>query len=241
MSDINPEDVKQFLNSEPAPEAEPIFDSSGKEVKTINYDDVKKAQQDARKDVEETRNNVDQDRSKLFEPDTSSVTSLSPWLFQKEDFVVETSEEDKALYMKSLLNDTNLILTVTLESGIDMQFRSLTNFDFEVIFEALRKEANEGNITGPAQYASKVQQAAVAMQAMKFGSKSLEYVHFNKPYVALSEASNILLVYMKSEMGDWAWAKWQCLVTGLRMFETKLSICNENIRNGNFWLPASTV
>jgi hypothetical protein len=241
MSDINPEDVKQFLNSEPTSEVEPLFDSSGNEVKTINYDEIKKAKSAAQQEALETNNNIDQGRSKLFEPDTTSVTSLSPWLFQKEDFIVDATEEDKALYLKSLLNDTNLILTIVLEAGVEMQFRSLTNFDFEVIFEALRKESEAGNITGPAQYASKVQQAAVAMQAMKFGEKALDYVSFNKPYPKLAEAAEVLLTYTKNEMGDWAWAKWQCLVTGLRMFETKLSICNENIRNGNFWHPAGTV
>lgn len=232
---VNPEEVRNFLKQASAPA---VPDDLPPETEVISLDELKAAQQESDSKVQETFKNVEEQRSKLFEPDKASLAHLSSWVFENENLKVEVEDMDKSLYLKALLNDSELQLDVTLDAGITLRFRALTNFDFEAVFAALNKMAKAGEITGPSQYASRVQQAAAALQLVSFGGKTLDYVRFDKPHPKPDVAADKIIAYIESEMSTWGWPKWQCIVTGLRIFETKLAMCNENIRNGNFWKPA---
>jgi len=235
---VNPDEVKAFLANNDIKNN--IDTSLPENTNKVNYDDILKAKEESEAEALETHNKVEESRSKLFEPDKASLTSLSSWAFEANDLKVETTEQDRSIYLKAVLNDTDLSLEVELAAGIKLQYRALTNYDFEVVFTALKKEADAGNINGPAQYASKVQQAAAALQLMNYAGKPVNYVKFSSVNKNIQADADILLAYIKNEMASWAWHKWQCVVTGLRIFEIKLSICNENMRNGNFWLPVGT-
>lgn len=242
MSQVDPDAVKQFLQEEVDEAGEsvaPGYESPADVVTT--YENLKKEGEQTLKDLAESADSIEEGRSKLFEPDKASLAHLSSWVHDnKADLKVEVEEQEKALYLKSLLNDTILELPIKLDIGITLVFRALTNYDFEVVFNALQKDSEEGKITGPAQYASRVQQCAVAMQLLKFGDKHMDYVTFKAPYPTVNKASDILRKYVQNDMSNWAWPKWQAAVTGLRVFETKLAICNENIRSGGFWQPVGT-
>lgn len=242
MSQVDPEAVKQFLQEEIDEEGESTAPGSDSPADVVtSYEALKKEGEQTLKDLAESTANIEDGRSKLFEPDKASLAHLSSWVHDnKTDLKVEVEEQEKALYLKSLLNDTTLELPIKLDIGITLLFRALTNYDFEVVFTALQKDSDGGKITGPAQYASRVQQCAVAMQLIKFGDKHLDYVNFKAPYPTVNKAADILRKYIQEDMSNWAWPKWQAAVTGLRVFETKLAICNENIRNGGFWQPVGT-
>lgn len=241
MNQVDPEAVKQFLQEEVNEEGQtaPASDSPADVVTT--YENLKKEGEQVLQDLAASSDNIEEGRSKLFEPDKSSLAHLSSWVHDNQtDLKVEVEEQEKALYLKSLLNDTILELPIKLDIGVTIVFRVLTNYDFEVVFHALQKDSAAGKITGPAQYASRVQQCAVAMQLVKFGDKHLEYVKFQEPLPQVNKAADILRKYVQEDMANWPWPKWQAAVTGLRVFETKLAICNENIRNGGFWQPVGT-
>lgn len=232
---VDPEQVKAYL-AEQAKASQPAVDSPADTV--VNLDELKAATDKANEETAASHENIDEDRNKNFEPDKTSLAHLSAWAIDRTDLKVKVTEQDKALYLKSLLNDTALELPVALEIGLNMTFRALTNFDMEVVFMTLQKYSNEDKIVGPAQYASKVQQCAAALQLIKYADLPTNYVKFDAPRPCMEAAIKALSDYIENVIAEWDWPKWQAVVTGLRIFETKLAICNENSRNGNFWLPA---
>lgn len=236
MSQVNPEDVKDFLNTQPS--STENNDSGMPPHEVIDLDELAKEQEAENKKLQEFQTAVDDQRSKLFEPDKASLAHLSSWVFQDSNLKVEVTDFDKSMYLKSLLNDTNLELLIKLEMGIEFTIRSLTNFEFEVLFLALDMYSKEEKITGPAQYASMVQQCAAALQVIKMGGKTLDPPIFIAGEISAQEAAKVLKNRVDITLGKWTWPKWQAAITALRVFEIKLATCNENARQANFWQTA---
>ena len=240
MSQVNPEDVKAFLSQqENVDESIEVTNESqmpGHEV--INLDDARKQHEEEQAAIKDLQDKVEEDRSKLFEPDKASLAHLSAWVFNQNNLNVEVDAQDKALYLKSLLNDTNLQLNIKLEMGLDLVIRSTTNYDLDVIFKTLEKYSEESQIPGPAQYATLVQKCAAALQIIKFGDKSLDPPLFCSEKITVNDAAVQLKNRIDNVLSAWPWPKWNAALTALRIFETKLAICNENSRQANFWQTA---
>jgi hypothetical protein len=236
MSQVKPEDVKDFLNAQPSNTED--ADVGIPPHETIDLDELKKEQDAQIKKTKDLHESVEDQRNKIFEPDKASLAHLSSWVFQDGNFKVEVTDLDKSMYVKALLNDVNLELPVKLEMGIEFLIRSLTNFEFEVIFSTLNIYSKEERITGPAQYASLVQQCAAAIQIIKMGGNSLSPPNFEAGSIKVDEAAKILKDRVDNVLGKWAWPKWQAAITALRIFEIKLATCNENARQANFWQTA---
>lgn len=231
-SQVDPQEVSNFLQ-QTSPATSPITEPVMEGHTVINYDDLKKANDDI-KGIQES---VEQNRDKSFEPDTASLAHLSPWILENEDLNVEVTDSDKAMYVKSLLHDEPLELSVHLDVGLDLTFRSLSNYDSEVVFTYLTKMSDEGKITGPAQYATRVQECAAAIQLQRYAGKDFMPLNLT-PAVPLAEAAERVAKRVNEEVATWHWPKWKAVITGLRIFETKLTICNENARHATFWQTA---
>jgi len=240
MSQVNPEDVKAFLSQqEQNPENIEVTKESQMPGHTVvNLDDMRKQLEEDQASAKELKDKVDEDRSKLFEPDTASLAHLSSWVFDKGNLNVEVDSTDKTLYIKSILNDTPLELNIKLEMGVNLAIRSTSNYDLDVIFKTLEKYSEESKIPGPAQYASLVQKCAAAIQITKFGDQTLNPPTFIYGQNSLAKDAEDLKDRIENVLGRWAWPKWNAALTALRIFETKLAICNENARQANFWQTA---
>lgn len=240
MSQVNPEDVKAFLADQtPTDENIEVTKESqmpGHEV--INLDDARKQHEEAQSTIKDLQDKVEEDRSKLFEPDKASLAHLSSWVFNQNNLNVEVDAQDKAMYLKSLLNDTNLQLNIKLEMGLDFVIRATTNYDLDVIFKTLEKYSEESQIPGPAQYATLVQKCTAALQVIKIGDKNIDPPIFSSDKISVNDASLQLKSRIDNVLSAWPWPKWNAVLTALRIFETKLAICNENSRQANFWQTA---
>lgn len=240
MSQVNSEDVKAFLsqqeNVDESIEVTKESQMPGHEV--INLDDARKREEEDQETIKTLHKNVEDARSKLFEPDKASIAHLSSWVFAEGNLKVETDANDRSLYLKSLLNDTRLELNIKLEMGISLTIKATTNYDLDVIFKTLEKYSEESKIPGPAQYATLVQKCAAALQIIKFGDLNLEPPVFEPGSHSLDKAAQILKDRIDNVLGCWAWPKWNTALAALRIFETKLALCNENARQANFWQTA---
>jgi hypothetical protein len=234
MSQVDPKKVQEFLNVNNT-----AVDSPAETV--LNLEDLKTQVEDAKNELMQSNENVEQERSKIFEPYNEGITSLNAWAHTIDNSPVEVSDQDKSLYFKSLLNDAPLELDIKMDvqDGITLTFKSLTNNDFEIVFAALSRLSDENKIPGTSQYATKVQQCAVALQLVKYNNNVQGNVKLDSSASVQSQVDT-LLNYVDGVIANWSWPKWQLVVTALRVFETKLAICNENIRNGNFWKPADS-
>ena len=240
MSQVNPEDVKAFLsqqeNVDESIEVTKESQMPGHEV--INLDDARKQHEEDQAAIKGLQDKVEEDRSKLFEPDKASIAHLSSWAFSQGNLQVEVDAQDKALYLKSLFNDVPLQLNIKLEMAIDFVIKATTNYDLDVIFKTLEKYSEESKIPGPAQYATLVQKCAAALQIIKFGDKSLDPPSFSSDKISVNDAAQQLKDRIDNVLSSWAWPKWNVALTALRIFETKLALCNENARQANFWQTA---
>jgi hypothetical protein len=240
MSQVNPEDVKAFLSQQEQNDEniEVTKDSQMPGHEVINLDEARKQQEQDQSELKELHDKVEQDRSKLFEPDKASLAHLSSWVFAAGNLEVTVDATDKALYIKSLLNDVPLELNVKLEMGVNFVIRATTNYDLDVIFKCLEKYSEENKIPGPAQYASLVQKCAAAIQIVKFGDHLLNPPKFIYGQNNIDKDSDILKERIENVLGAWGWPRWNAAVTALRIFEAKLALCNENARQANFWQTA---
>lgn len=240
MSQVNPEDVKAFLSQQEqsVENVEVTTESQMPGHKVVNLDEMRKKVEEEQAANKELHDKVEEDRSKLFEPDTASLAHLSSWVFDKGNLKVEVEPHDKSLYIKSILNDVPLELNIKLEMGINLIIRATTNYDLDVIFKTLEKYSEESKIPGPAQYASLVQKCAAALQIVKFGDSVLDAPKFVYGTHSLEHDANVLKDRIENVLGKWAWPKWNAALTALRIFETKLALCNENARQSNFWQTA---
>lgn len=234
MSQVDPKKVQEFLSA-----SKTAGDSPAETV--VNFDELKQQLDEATTEAQNSQDNIEQDRSKLFEPYNEGITALNSWAHNVDNTPVVVTDQDKSLYFKSLLTDSPLELDVKLDigEGFNLTFRSLNNNDFEIVYLAINKYSEEGKIPGASQYATKVQQCAVALQLVKYNNISQRYVKLDSQSPVEKQIAD-LRNYVDNEISNWSWPKWQLVVTALRVFETKLSICNENVRNGNFWKPADT-
>lgn len=240
MSQVNPEDVKAFLADQTPTDGsiEVTTESQMPGHEVINLDEARKQHEEEQASIKELQDKVEEDRSKLFEPDKASLAHLSSWVFNQSNLNVEVDAQDKALYLKALLNDTNLQLNIKLEMGIDFVIRATTNYDLDVIFKTLEKYSEESQIPGPAQYATLVQKCAAALQIVKFGNKNIDPPDFSSEKISVNDAAVALKNRIDNFLSSWPWPKWNAALTALRIFETKLAICNENSRQANFWQTA---
>lgn len=240
MSQVNPEDVKAFLsqqeNVDESIEVTKESQMPGHEV--IDLDEARKQHEEEQAAIKDLQNKVEEDRSKLFEPDKASLAHLSSWVFSQNNLQVEVNTQDKALYLKSLLNDTNLQLNIKLEMGLEFIIRATTNYDLDVIFKTLELYSEESQIPGPAQYATLVQKCAAALQIVKLSDKNLDPPVFSSDKISVNDAATQLKNRIDNVLSCWPWPKWNAALTALRIFETKLAICNENSRQANFWQTA---
>jgi hypothetical protein len=240
MSQIDSNDVKEFLSQqEQSADPERFTTESQMPGHTvINLDEARKQSEEENAKIKALQEKVEEDRSKLFEPDTASMAHLSSWVFDQGNLKVEVDALDKALYMKSLLNDVPLELGIKLDMGINFVIRATTNYDIDVVFKTLEKYSEESKIPGPAQYASLVQKCAAALQIIKFGDTSLHPPKFCPGKNGIDADAAELKNRIENVLGTWAWPRWNAALIALRLFEAKLALCNENARHSNFWQTA---
>ena len=230
MEQVQPEEVKAFLDEQTKSENE--------KSNVINLDEAVKAQADSDLRIKEMLDKVEEDRVKTFDPEVDTLSNISPWKMDENDFKVEISDEDKALYLKALLHDNPLRLNIKLEMGISFEIKSLTNFDLEIVHLTLMDYVDNKRVIGPAQYASAVQQCAAAIQICKIQDTITEPPSFVPGEIEAAAAVAILKERVEKVIGKWAWPKWQAAVTAVRLFEYKLTLCNANARDSNFWQTA---
>jgi hypothetical protein len=245
LEQVTPEDVVNFLKN--GDKTESIASKKKGDVilsaKDLDEEDKRvlfKMENASKK--EDLAPKVDLPADTTFHEDTPTVGEA----FVKNSFFpslgdVSLTSFEKDLYMKALLNDTALEWTINPYPQIDVTIKSKTINDEEVIFLCLERERMEGYLQGPESYYSRMQMFSAAVQLVKFGK---DYTQIELPLLrnkeTLDEAYKILTEKVKESILPMTAVKWAALVTALRIFETKLKMCNDNLRNENFWRPAGT-
>lgn len=167
---------------------------------------------------------------------------LLRWTLQVPDLgAITVTDLEKQLYLKAVLNDVPVVWDIVLENlGVTVSLQTADNYELDVIFRALREDEDRREIRDPADFTTRLQQYAAAFQVRNFNNTPLERLNFQESRPATIEQAIILLREHRDKyLMRIHHARWQAILTALRIFEVKKKLCTDAALNGDFWKPVS--
>lgn len=235
--EVTPEEVTSFISGQGNNKG--FFNASVKEAELSPeaQEKLRKAEAGETAD-EDTTPKSDLPMPDDFDPGNPTVNNE---LFHNQGLEkmlgkITLSDMDKDLYIKALLNDEAFATSVQPIKGIDITVKSRTLFEDDLVFHCLSAEKDNGAILGPETYYTRLQLFLATVQVTKIGPKNVTFtVDHTLPFEELHKQMNdhVNSVYRQMQA-----PKWNAIVAAVRLFEAKLKICNDNLRDENFWQAA---
>ena len=146
-------------------------------------------------------------------------------------FEYKISEEEKEAYLRCMLNDTPVILTITtLGTNVPVTCRGLSVYEIELATYAgiqFVKEREEQREMAELMWRSEVQKYRLAMQMMKFSDTMYDYLEFKPEPGKLEEHCTKLRRIAAERFGNMNVIRWKMCIHALNIFEHKLTRLNE--------------
>jgi hypothetical protein len=194
---------------------------------------------------------IDTEVSPLTDPAAPSMQN-NQWVYSDASLGdVKVSEYERTAYLKAAMNDVPVILDITLgqEGGmaIRVKVRSLSHYEIDTIYRAVRQQIEAGVImvdemkrVDAMQLNSWIQWYSACLQVIECQGKGLDHLSFQSSESESIEvdAQKIRDHYQQKHREIQA-PRWHAMLMAMRLFETKVKICNDALANGNFWNPAS--
>ena len=147
----------------------------------------------------------------------------------------EVDETQKVIYLKATLLDEPVEWAIPI-AGKTVLVRSLSAYEQDVLFGALRKDETEGVITTPTGYGTWLQRYCARLQVLEMGERNMVPIvcpdNFN-------EAVDLLRATTQAWTRKLSAPAFEMCMGALRVFEGKMTVCAENLHNESFWTPAS--
>lgn len=174
----------------------------------------------------------------VFEDDPKHTTDFS---FMLGTDSVPVTQEDKDLYIKAVLNDVPLQLTIEVAKGIEITCRSLTPYERDLAVHAVAAYLKQKAGT----YATGVfvndyaREFMISMQLVSVGNITFPYRSYNsgdgrsreEHIMDLAENGKVLV-------DNLSLPKYNLVVKALNVFENKLAVLNTAALRKDFWDPA---
>ena len=156
-----------------------------------------------------------------------------------DDEQVPITDEDQALYMKAMLNDTDVHLEMSMMGGrFKVECRAISVYEADmVLLAALRMSGSEGKEVPTALLPGCAQQIRVAMQTVRINGKDADPIHIEANRADRDNEIDKLIARVDARLSRMNAAKYGMLVRALNMFEHKLARMNALAYTGNFWKP----
>jgi hypothetical protein len=151
---------------------------------------------------------------------------------------IDVTPAEKTLYLKSLLNDEPAELSIELKNQFQVLLRTRSVFQQKVIFEALQQEQTNNKISDIAAYATRAQLLCGAVSIIEINGRAFPQVTLDAA-TGIEECGKMLLAHVSTNLETMNWVRWGAVLSALRIFETKIKLCNDNVNNESFWQPAS--
>jgi hypothetical protein len=199
----------------------------------------------------------DDNRVKL-EPDQEFATKATTqeliynWTLMDESVgQVQVNDLEKSIYLKAALSEspTPVVWDVDLPSvKKTMRLRDLTPYEKDVLFTALRRDADEGpgrKIFDAAQWTSFLQYYSAAMRVLAIDGRPRETLAYAGE--AAWDYSKVFTDAEHLRTNGLRWAMglpapfWSLVARALVIYEAKYTICTQGLLNKDFWEPADTV
>jgi len=232
----DPNDVRDFLRSD-APPGSVEFDLPADVAEDMRANATPE-------DSEPPPERVDVPMSPIYDAEQSSVANILYWTMQLPNIgTVTVSDYEKTLYLKSVNNDAPVVFEITLPTGSDkltVEIKSRSVFEERATFAALDIAAYERkDIHDPGAFATRSQQLCAAVQIISINGKALPELNLKQAGSSIREASKLIEAHTNHVIESMSGPRWGAVLTALRIFEVKVNLCNTNVNNETFWVPAS--
>lgn len=164
-------------------------------------------------------------------PDTSEANDFMMEL--NEYLSVTVSDDEKDLYIKSLLNDTPFKLEVEPFPGFKVVVRARTVFFDDLIYDMVRQSSDNGEIIGMESGFTKLMRLLAAVQIESVQGRNIAF-DISKTENR-EEVSARLLQHSKNVFDSYTLTKWNAIVKAVRVFDAKNKICNDKLLDKSFW------
>lgn len=183
------------------------------------------------------------ERNTTYDQENFTQNAMFSWSLNLPGLeTITVDDTEKALYIKAVVNDVPVKFDIMLEMGDDSignitaTFRTLNNYETDLVFQAIEEDRKAGVITGHHQLATRLQYYAGALQLEKFQGTNMNHLEFKEAGIVVDDVAT-LRDFVTKFVGRMNWARWQAVLQCLRIFETKIKICNDAALNGDFWTP----
>lgn len=171
-----------------------------------------------------------------FEPGTPTDDKARRWAVNlpgMEDIKVE--EAQKVTYLKATLLDEPVEWTIIC-AGMPIHVRSLSAYEQDVLFGALRKDEAAGDVTSPTAYGTWLQRYCARLQVLQMADRHIEPVVLPDKF---EDAVALLRETTQAWVRKLSAPAFELMMAAVRVFEAKMTVCAQNLHNESFWTPAS--
>jgi hypothetical protein len=151
---------------------------------------------------------------------------------------VEVTDEEKSMFVKSLLNDTPILLTVSLMGGqMNVTLRSRTVHEQRRIFDVIEMDKLKGTISKDdlAYTVTRLQQYCMVLIVRRVNGNVFSEAEIPDG-ATVEEARQILHKAVDSIQAKNS-LRWTTLLNAMRIFEAKCAKLNTEAANSDFWTP----
>jgi hypothetical protein len=234
-----------------SPEAEEFIKSTAV-ARSVPADEAPKGAPTEELPVESEKDErIDTEISPLTDPAAPSMQN-NQWVYSDAMLGdVKVSDFERTLYLKAAMNDTPVILDITLGqpggASVRVKVRSLSHYEIDTIYRAVRQQIEDGVImvdemkrVDAMQLNSWIQWYSACLQVVECQGKGLDSLSFNSTEsTGIEVDAQRIRDHYRLKHREIQAPRWHAMLMAMRLFETKVKICNDSLANGNFWNPAS--
>lgn len=181
---------------------------------------------------EQESQEADLPRDPITNPDTESSNNFKISFLEKED--VDVTDEEKALFLKTLLNDTEFEIPVSLMNGqMQVSIKAKSSHAQNLILQIVDQRSFEEEISNLMIVHSWLQEYSMALMITEVNGKKrphAEITNQDDVDTAREKLDPIVQEYYR-DLG----VQWDILLRALHLFETKKVKMQDECLNENFW------
>lgn len=226
---VSPEDIKAYLEEEKQEESSSIIPEDVQELLKADAEDNTAPEEPERVELEPDKT-FEENRKEAFEQMVVTV----------KDWEVPITDDDKAMYIKCLLNSTPVELDIKAKNGTSGRCRALSVYESDVAVAALAHYLKIYPQTDYMFQESLLQQYRAAMQLMSYCSKSLDYISYERGKNGTKEDHAKDLYERSQTLLDVPGPVYGMYIRLLNVFQFKINKLQEAAFNSDFWFPGDS-
>lgn len=154
---------------------------------------------------------------------------------------IAPTEQEKTMYLKGMLNDEPIQLSVMLCGGqVEVKIRSRSAWEQTCLHAAISRDFEEKLIsTDMPSILLQMQRYGAALMLVGIGGNQFQSVQLS-PEEDLEECVEALRVARKRLIDPMSMPRWTMALNALRVFESKMARMGTECLNENFWTPADS-